>query len=78
MTCHGLSLYLEPPFFAQVLVIMHELSDREQYDDYLARVLAPAKPMIVLGRSARAHPPRKVEECLWHTWKDRNRVHQWT
>jgi len=49
----------------------HEKSDPSEYSDYLPRVLAPATPLMVLGRSKSATPPCKAEECLWYAWKDR-------
>ncbi len=56
--------------FCQVLVMTHELSNPEEYDDYLARVLAPAPVQMLLGRSRDSYPPCRAEECLWWAWKD--------
>jgi len=49
----------------------HELSDPAEYSDYLAKVLAPATPLMVLGRSRDATPKCKADQCLWYAWKDR-------
>ncbi len=49
----------------------HELSNPADYNDYLAKVLAPATPLMVLGRSKDATPKIKGEEAMWYAWKDR-------
>ena len=56
----------------QVLVMVHELSDPAQYSDYLARVLAPATPLMVVGRSKAAHPVIPGDQAMWYAWKDRS------
>lgn len=56
----------------QVLVMVHELSNPAEYSDYLARVLAPATPLMVLGRSRAAHPVIPGEQAMWYAWKDRS------
>ena len=55
----------------QVLVMVHELSNPAEYSDYLARVLAPATPLMVLGRSRDAHPKIPGDQAMWFAWKDR-------
>lgn len=55
----------------QALVMIHELSNPAEYDDYLARALAPATPLMVLGRSRDAYPQLPGKHCLWYAWKDR-------
>ena len=55
----------------QVLVMVHELSDPAEYSDYLARILAPATPLMLLGRSRTAHPVIPGEQAMWYAWKDR-------
>ena len=57
--------------FVQVIVITHELSDPDDYDDHLAQVLAPAVPLLLLGRSKDANPPRAAQNAVWYAWKDR-------
>ena len=57
--------------FVQVIVISHELSDPNDYDDHLAQVLAPAVPLLLLGRSRDAGPACKAQNAVWHAWKDR-------
>lgn len=54
----------------QVIVITHELSDPDDYDDHLAQVLAPAVPLLLLGRSKDADPPCKAQNAVWYAWKD--------
>ena len=49
----------------------HELSNPEEYDDYLPRALYPATPMMVLGRSRSATPPIEACEAMYYAWKDR-------
>lgn len=58
-------------FSLQVLVMVHELSNPADYSDYLARVLAPATPLMLLGRSKDAHPKIKGDQAMWFAWKDR-------
>ena len=48
----------------------HELSDPAEYNDYLAKVLAPALPLMVLGRSRDAEPKTKGEHAMWYAWKE--------
>ena len=47
----------------------HELSSPADYNDYLAKVLAPATPLMVLGRSKDATPKIKGEEAMWFAWR---------
>ena len=65
---------LEPSQTLKALVITHELSEPEQCDDYLPRALAPATPLLVVGRSRDAFPKCKGEECMWYNWKDPRHV----
>ena len=58
-------------FSLQVLVMVHELSDPAEYSDYLAQVMAPATPLMLLGRSRAAHPVIPAEQAMWYAWKDR-------
>lgn len=51
-------------------MITHELSLPDDYDDYLARALQPASPLMILGRSARAVPACQPSEAVYHCWKD--------
>jgi hypothetical protein len=38
-------------------------------NDYLARMLFPLRPLLVMGRSRMAEPPCKPEESLFYCWK---------
>jgi hypothetical protein len=55
---------------SQALVLTHELSRPEDYDGYLPRVLAPLRPVLSFGRSARAWPPAKVNSAVFHWWRE--------
>ena len=48
----------------------HEFSDPAVHNDYLAKVLAPALPLLVLGRSKDAEPKIKGEHAMWYAWKE--------
>ena len=48
----------------------HELSDPAEHNDYLAKVLAPALPFMVLGRSREAEPKIKGDHAMWYAWKE--------
>jgi hypothetical protein len=54
----------------QALVLTHELSKPEDYDGYLPRVLAPLRPVLSFGRSARAWPPAKANVAVYSWWRD--------
>jgi len=49
----------------------YEMSEPAEYSDYLARAMAPATPLMVLGRSRAATPMVKADEVMWYAWKDR-------
>ena len=60
-----------PPLtYRQALVLTHELADGGHFDDYLVRKLWPLRPLLSLGRAARAWPPAKVKPAVMHWWRD--------
>jgi len=60
-----------PPLsYRQALVLTHELADGGHFNDYLVRKLSPLRPLLSLGRAARAWPPGKVKHAVMHWWRD--------
>lgn len=54
----------------QVIVLTHELSDPNHFDTYLVDALKPARPLLFFGRSTKATPGCKPDECVWYWWKE--------
>lgn len=59
-----------PASYRQALILTHELADGGHFNDYLVRKLAPLRPLLSLGRAARAWPPAKVNHAVMHWWRD--------
>jgi hypothetical protein len=55
---------------AQALVVTHELSPERDFDTYLSRRLSPVRPLLSFGRSAKAFPQTRMDEVVYHWWKD--------
>ena len=59
----------------QALILTHELTLEEDFDTYLSRELAPVRPLISFGRSARAWPPCDTKVAVFSWWRDRDKIH---
>ena len=57
-------------YTSQALILTHELSPQEHFDDYLVRKLEPLQPLLMVGRSARAAPPCSKPFSVYDGWKD--------
>ena len=57
----------------QALVMTHELSRKDDMNDFFSRKLDPLIPMLVYGRSYKASPICKPQESLFYGWKDHGR-----
>jgi hypothetical protein len=72
LPCSSFPRWLEPTSSiadTKALIITHELSREKEMDDYLARVLFPLRPLLVMGRSRMAEPACRPEESLFYCWK---------
>lgn len=54
----------------QALILTHELTDEADFDTYLARELAPVRPLISYGRSAKAWPECEAAVAVFAWWRD--------
>ena len=54
----------------KALVLTHELTADREFDTYLARRLAPLRPLLSYGRAARAFPPVPAKVAVYSWWKD--------
>ena len=54
----------------QALVLTHELTKERDFDTYLPRRLAPLRPLLSYGRSAKAYPQADASHCVFSWWKD--------
>ena len=54
----------------QALVLTHELTNESDFDTYLARRLAPVRPLISFGRSAKAWPECEAQVAVFCWWRD--------
>ena len=54
----------------KALVLTHELTKDSDLDTYLARRLAPVRPLISWGRSAKAYPQVEVQNSVFSWWQD--------
>lgn len=54
----------------QALVLTHELSPQEHFDDYLVKKLEPLQPLLMFGRSGQAAPPCRKHDSVYDGWKD--------
>ena len=57
-------------FFSKALVLTHELTPEKDFDTYLGRRLAPVRPLLSYGRSAKAFPKVEARQAVYRWWKD--------
>ena len=51
-------------------MLTHELTPEADMDTYLARRLAPVRPLLSFGRSAKAYPRVPASVAVYSWWKD--------
>ena len=56
--------------FSKALVLTHELTPEKDFDMYLGRRLAPVRPLLSYGRSAKAFPKVEARQAVYWWWKD--------
>ena len=54
----------------QALVLTHELTPSRDFDTCLARRLAPVRPLLSYGRSAKSYPQAPAKVAVYSWWKD--------
>ena len=57
----------------EALVLTHELAEVDRMEGYLAETLYPLNPLVLFGRSSKAHTREKKKEVVFEWWKDRCR-----
>ena len=55
----------------QALVLMYEFASKEEYGDYLPRILWPLQPLAIHGRSWKAAPRCHPSQAVYDNWMDR-------
>ena len=50
-------------------MLTHELADKK-YDPYLADMLAPLRPLLCFGRSAKAFPVGPPQHAVMSCWRE--------
>ena len=46
------------------------MTPERDFDTYLSRRLAPLRPLLSYGRSAKAYPPTKAATAVYCWWRD--------
>ena len=54
----------------QALIVTQQLAETDQFDSYVTRALLHVRPALTFGRSAKAEPAARIEDCVWYWWQD--------
>ena len=49
---------------SQALNVAQQLAETDQFDSYVTRALQPVRPVLTFGRSAKAEPAARIEDCV--------------